>query len=357
MVFQSLFNSVIPFILELGLLIFVHELGHFLAAKRFGMRVYEFALGMGPALFRWKGGETIYSLRVLPIGGFVRIAGIEPNEDPDVPGSFNQKPLYQRFITILAGCLMNFFLAVILFCIIGLGFGVETPTPIHRVREVLIGYPAVRAGIRPGDELVGIGGRGRLKVQEIRSEIEKHPGKPLVLLVQRENRLLQITVVPKAEKDARTGRVVGRIGVAFDNLRRKVGILESVLLGFHRTWLTTYGLLYGLWQTLTGQVPGGVGGPVMIGRMTAQAFQRGWETFLDFVAMISVNLAILNLIPFPGLDGSRLLFLTVEAIRGRKVDPRKEAYVHFVGLMILIALMFVITYNDILRWLHEMSRR
>lgn len=345
-------TGVMPFLVLLGVLVFVHELGHFLLAKWSGMKVLEFALGFGPSVVRFVRGGTAYSVRAVPLGGFVRIVGMDPGEDPDQPEGFNAKPLPARFLTLLAGCFMNLLLAAVVFCLVGIIYGV--PKPITRIADVLRGSPAAVSGIRPGDRILEVNGRRVFQVQQIRATIEHSAGHPVRLLIQRDGRRKEVQVVPRREG----AQKVGRIGIVFDVAMVRVGPGGAVRDGLISTLAWTQQIAGGLVRLITGKISASeVGGPVAIARATASQAGMGIEHFLRFGGVISVNLALVNLIPFPGLDGARLAFLLIEAIRRKRFDPRKEAYVHAVGIAILFLLLIVITGKDLTEWVQDLKSR
>ncbi|MGQ9523862.1 MAG: RIP metalloprotease RseP [Armatimonadota bacterium] len=347
-----LLTGAVPFLVLLGVLVFVHELGHFVLAKWSGMRVLEFALGFGPPLIRFVRGGTGYSVRAIPLGGFVKVAGMDLGEDPDQPDGFNSKPLYARFLTLLAGCFMNLLLAACVFCLVGILYGV--PKPVTRIADVLRGSPADASGVKPGDRILAVNGRRVTAVSQVRTVIEQSPGRPVHLLVARKGREVPLKVVPRRQGTEK----VGRIGIVFDVAMVRVGPLAAVRDGLVSTLAWTQQIAGGLMRLITGRVSASeIGGPVAIARATASQADMGVEHLLRFGGVISVNLALVNLIPFPGLDGARLAFLLIEAVRRKRFDPRKEAYVHAVGIAILFILLIVITGKDLTEWVQDLKSR
>jgi len=345
-------TGVVPFLVLLGVLVFVHELGHFLLAKWSGMTVLEFALGFGPPLIRFVRGGTGYSVRAVPLGGFVKIAGMEPGEDPDLPNGFNAKPLPARFLTLLAGCFMNLVLAAFVFCLVGVLYGV--PKPVTRIADVLRGSPAAVSGLKPGDRILAVNNQRVFQVQQIRATIERSAGRPVRLLIERGGKRTLAQVVPRREGSQK----VGRIGIVFDVAMIRVGPGGAIRDGLVSTLAWTQQIASGLVRLVTGRISASeVGGPIAIARATASQAGMGLEYLLRFGGVISVNLALVNLIPFPGLDGARLAFLLVEAVRRKRFDPRKEAYVHAVGIAILFILLVVITGKDLTEWVQDLKSR
>jgi len=332
--------SVVVTVLILGLLIFVHELGHFLAAKKVGIKVHEFALGMGPVLYAKRVGETLYSLRVLPIGGFNRMAGMDPEEEYD-PRGFNTRTVGQRMGVIAAGSLMNFVLAIVLFAIVFMGIGV--PSNRNEIGEVLPGTPAALAGLQAGDRIVAINGTATPTWQDLLRIIRDHPGEEIQLTVQRGEEQFTVVVTPQWDEEEQVA-MIGIKGVV-----EKKGLLASIWLGISSSVALIIFIVQQLFLMIGGQVPADVAGPVGMVSLVGQAVNFGMGTLLRFAAILSLNLGIINLLPVPALDGSRLVFLAIEGIRGRPVNPAKENFVHFIGFVVLLGLMVLITYQDIWR--------
>jgi regulator of sigma E protease len=328
-----------------SLLILFHELGHFAAAKWNGVIVHEFNFGMGPKLFTKRYKETAYSLRLLPIGGSVLMMG--EDEDDSSPASFNNKKVWQRMSIIFAGPFMNFVLAIIAFIIVFMMLGV--PSVSNVLSETKPGYPAAEAGIIAGDIIIEINGRPIDDWQSMGEVINEEAAAlpydtPLVFKVSRQGEELTFEIIPHFDEDK-----VYRIGVSASTLFEKAGFFKAISLGFVETYEFTKDLLVNLAGMITGKVPADVGGPVMIISIVGKTAVSGIGNLLFLLAVLSVNLGLINLLPIPAMDGSRLVFLAVEGMRGKPFDRRKEGFVHFIGLMLLFALMIFITYKDILR--------
>lgn len=350
----SLVQTIVAFIIVLGILIFFHEMGHHLAAKKFGIMVQEFALGFGPRLISRKRGETVYSIRAFPLGGFCKMVGEMPHEekedlDPAVEKAieggraFYQKPAWQRFLVIALGPLMNIFLAFLLFSLIFIFIGVPTAgSPTTDVGDVFPGEPAAEAGIRPGDSIVAIEGEGVSTWDDMASIIGKNAGNEIEVQVQRRDELLTFSMTPVEREDGS-----GAIGIYQAFIRDKVSPWEAVSLGVYQTWGVTVAVVQAFVDIITRQAPAEVGGPVRIAQMVGDAARVGLDYLMNFTAFISINLAIINLLPIPALDGGRLLFLIAEIIRGKAIDPEKEGLVHFVGFVLLLVLIGVIIVRDI----------
>ncbi|HHX95771.1 MAG TPA: RIP metalloprotease RseP [Clostridia bacterium] len=332
--------SIVLAILIFGVLILVHELGHFIVAKSVGIHVREFAIGMGPLLWSKTAGETKYSLRLFPIGGFNRMAGMEPG-DEDNPAGFNTKSVGKRLAVISAGSVMNIILALVAFIILFNILGV--PSQENIVGEVTEQSPAAQAGILPGDRIVAIDGTPVKNWNEVVSVIHPNSGKPLSLTLERNDSRFSVTVTP--EYDAENG--VGLIGIRQG--KERTGFIQAIVLGVKNTVALTVSILVGLVKMITGRIPADVAGPVGIVSILGDVARLGFAEILTFTAVLSLNLGIINLFPIPALDGSRLIFLGIEGLRGKPVAPEKENLIHLIGFALLIMLMVFITYQDILR--------
>lgn len=334
--------TIILAILVFGLLILVHELGHFIVAKWVGIRVYEFAIGMGPLLFKKEHGGTKYSLRLFPIGGFNKMAGMEPG-DEDNPSGFNKKSLWQRTAVIAAGSAMNILLALVLFIFVFAVLGV--PSQKNIVGEVSANSPAAQAGIKAGDMITAIDGTKVETWNEMVDLIHQKPGETISLTVERDEKGFTVYTKPVLDSENK----VGLIGIK--QSRERSGLIESIVLGVRNTVAITVAIISGLVQMITGRIPAEVAGPVGIVGILGNVAQFGLANILNFQGLLSLNLGLINLFPIPALDGSRLVFLAIEGLRGKPVDPQKENLIHLVGFALLIMLMLFITYQDILRLL------
>lgn len=327
-----------------GFLVFVHELGHFLVAKAVGITVEEFSIGFGPPVVSVKKDDTHYSLRLLPFFSYVRMRGAEPGDEGEAEGSFNSKSVLQRFAVVGAGPFMYFLLASLLFAVIFSAIGVGQPTTV--VHEVVPGYPAERAGIRAGDRILSIGGTAARDWETIVLTIHANPGKSLPVVVERAGKQVTFEIVPAQNPD---DPARGFIGIRPDTTITKMHPLRAIVAGVGQTFSVVALWFRGIVMMITRKVQADVVGPVGIIQMIGEASRLGVASVLALAAAMAANLGMLNLLPFPALDGSRLAFLVVEAIRGKPVDPEKEAMVHLVGLAILLALGVFITYKDIIR--------
>lgn len=332
---QTFIAAVIIF----GVLILVHELGHFYAARLSGIRVLELALGFGPKLLSWHKKGTDYSLRAIPLGGFCRLLGEDPEEDEE-PDSFAQKPVLSRAFVLAAGALMNLVLAILLFFII---FFFITGVPGYE--SAAIGYvieetPAAKAGLQEKDLILAIDGVKVENWDDVLEGIGAQAGNEINLKLRRAGEEFSLNLKP--EKSLETGRGMIGIGPTMPKFR----LFPALKLSFERFYM----VISSIFQVFTGQAPLDVTGPVGIIYVIGEVAQTGFVNLMLLASLLSISLGIMNLLPIPALDGGRLFFLLVEAIRGKKIAPEKEGLIHFIGFALLIALILFITYQDLLRW-------
>lgn len=344
------------------LLVFVHELGHFIVAKRSGAKVEEFGFGFPPRLFGVHYGETLYSINLLPIGGFVRIFG-EEGEYKDNVRSFASRPIYLRALTIGAGVIMNILLAFLLFSVAhGIGvstfIGEETLTASVKnvqvqIVEIAPNSPAELTGLAVGDIILSVAlGAESITVQsvtDVQNAVEKFKGKEVTLKILRAEKELTLFLSPRVSPPAGEGA----IGIAM----AATGVVavpwyRAPLEGAKTTYEATRALLSafgGIFASLftTGHVPEGVAGPVGIASFLGRMQNIGLVFIMQFAALLSLNLALINVIPFPALDGGRLLFIFIEWVKGSPVNRRFEKMAHATGFVILIFLMIAITVRDV----------
>jgi len=409
--------TIIASVLVFSVIVLVHEFGHYKAAKSVGIRVYEFAIGMGPTLFKIVRNDTIYSIRAVPIGGFVQMEG--EDEDVRTATSFNTKTIWQRAVVIAAGPFMNFVTALVLFMLIAFSYGV----PGNQINEMAENSNEYRAGLRPGDKIVSINGdkvyiwedifyeiinpdntyytvqyerdgqlmqskidnnyrkiigittetedgKATTKVspsdvtssaykagvkkgdrilkindvpvstwEEIIAGVENTPDSQEVrLTVEREGNTMEISVVPSTQIDMRF------------NTKLEKSFTTAVLSSPYKTVYYIELMFKTIKQLVTGKLGSdALGGPVMVISMVGEAAENGILSLLNLAAFISINLGFMNLLPIPALDGSKLVFLALEGVRGKAIPIEKEGYIHFIGFVVLIGFMIFITYKDILR--------
>ena len=339
--------TIILFILILSLIIVIHEFGHFLFAKLFGVHVYEFSLGMGKRIWGFKIGETEYSIRLIPLGGYVSLAGESVEVDEDVPkeNRLQSKSAFERFMIMFAGAGFNFVLALVILFISALFFGSVSNKPI--VGEVLEEYPAYEAGIRSDDLILEINDKQVKSWDDAMWEIQMASGKTLDFVVQRDNKTYNISVSPIEEKVEDTTRYVYGIS---KNTDKEYGLAQACVYAFEKTG-STFKLMGNTIKSLfVGQV--GVdelSGPIGIYTVVDNQSKAGVESILYLIAFLSVNVGVINLLPFPAFDGGRILFLIIEKIKGSPVDSKIENTIHNIGFMLLMLLMIYVTFNDVFR--------
>jgi regulator of sigma E protease len=370
---SALLGAIVPvfaFLLVLSLLVLAHEAGHFALAKSVGIKVEEFALGMGPRLLAMRRGETVYSLRALPLGGFCKMAGedaaggaLSGDQVPAAERSrqFGAKSPAQRALVLSAGPVMNFVLAGLVYALLFVAYGL----PVAWVEGAVIGdvspgTPAAEAGLLPKDQILTVGGTAVHTWEEMASVVERNAGRSLRLGVRRPGRpgVLSLTVTPQRLPRPGHPGGLGFIGVVRQsNEVQRVGLWEGLKLGFLQTWHVMLAMLAGLWQLVTGKVSGPLTGPVGIARMTGQAARYGLNSVLELTAFLSINLGVINLLPVPALDGGRLVFLGVEVVRRRPVNPEREGFIHFLGFALLMVFLAVVTLKDLERLLFPLRWR
>jgi len=341
--------TLLYFIIILGGIIFIHELGHFIFAKRSGIYVYEFSLGMGPKIFKFnrKNDETDYCLRLFPIGGFVQMAGEEVNDDEDVPKDkkFTNKTFFQKFMTVIAGIMMNFILAIILLFIVGLINGAPQNKAI--VGSIDSSYPAYTSGLQEGDRILKVNGRSANTTDKLTLQLQVFQGKNIDMEVERNGVTRIIKLTPKTvdvdgEKTYRYGFQIN------DEIEQ--GFFPALKYAFTKTISLVHQMIFIIWYLITGQLElGSLAGPVGIYNVVGSAAASGFVSLLYLTAYISINVGFINFLPIPAFDGGRLLFLIIEKIKGSPVDPKLENTIHTIGFFLLMALMILITYNDVIR--------
>ncbi len=360
------FIYLIPLVIVLGIMIFFHELGHFLAAKLFNVKVLKFALGFGPKIVAKEYGETEYSIRYLPLGGFVKMLGEDdftedapPVDEKDTLRAFNKQHPLKRIVIVAAGPVFNLVLAFFLFFGLYAIFGAPqlTPEPVFtpEIGIVKEGSPAEKAGLLKGDMVKAVDGKELEEWADLRKTIENRAGIPVNITVARGNELLSLTVTPEESViKNEAGEDVKAVLIGVINAGKvvytKVGIIEALKKANSTTYNAIKETCLVVVRLFQGEVSiKTVGGPIMIGQMTGIVIQKGMDYVLEFMAIISISLGILNLFPIPILDGGVILFLLVELVLRKPVSMNKREFAQKIGFSILLILMAVVFYNDILR--------
>lgn len=349
--------NILAAILLFGFIVLVHEFGHFLLAKVNGIGVVEFSIGMGPRLFSFTKGETRYSIKILPFGGSCMMVG-EDVENPD-PKAFNNKPVWSRIAVIAAGPIFNFILAFLFAIVIVSQFGHDSAV-LHGVTE---NSPAQEAGLQAGDKITKINNRKIVSYRDVLMYIVTHPGEEMTVYYQRppggswenngaaEKRSTVMT--PRYDEE----RQAYLLGVQFYGNEEVEGIGELLYYSAYEVKYCISSTFDSIGMMIRGkiQVNDAVSGPIGIVDMVSETVQEGREAgglavalvLSNWVLLLSASLGIMNLLPFPALDGGRLLFLFIEVLRGKPVDPEKEGMVHMAGMMVLMVLMVLVLFNDI----------
>jgi regulator of sigma E protease len=342
-------QTVLTFFGVLSVLVLAHELGHFVVAKRAGIKVQEFGFGYPPRLIGIKLGETLYSLNLLPLGGFVRMLG--ENGAPGDPRAFASKPKRTRAAVLVAGSAMNLLLVPLLFsAALMIGEPVQCDDCGRvQVYSVQAGSPAERAGLREGDVFVSLDGQPIHDTTDVRQVVRGAADREVPAVVRRDGKELTLGLTPRPGGPDGQPTIGIQLGPEVVTVRHPVW--QAIPMGLQRTGEVLRAFVAGLGQMLTRQAPADLAGPVGIAQMTGQAARAGWVYLIQFTAFLSLNLAVLNMLPVPGLDGARLAFVVVEGLRGRRVNPQTEGVIHFIGLMLLLTLMVYVSFNDVRRLL------
>lgn len=349
--------TVISFIILLGILIFVHELGHFLLAKRLGVGVLKFSLGFGPKLIGKKIGETEYLISALPLGGYVKMIGEDPGDvvsPEDMERSFQSQPILKRTAIVAAGPIFNLFLAALIFSVV---FMTGLPVLTSKIGDIVEGSPAVSAGLENGDRIVAIDGTPVKRWDEMVGIIQKSTGVRLTLTVEREGTRFDVPIIPEKKTSKNIfgeEKKVGMIGVAAGGefIKEHLSPLKAIVKGFERTIdisaLTVVAIVKLIQRVIPAET---IGGPLLIAQMAGEQASAGIINFILFTAVISINLGVINLFPIPILDGGHLFFFIIEAVRRKPLSIKMRERAQQIGLFIIVALMIFAFYNDIMRFL------
>ena len=346
--------SLAAFLLVLGVLIFVHEFGHFIVAKRLGVRVENFSLGFGRKIYKRKIGDTEYSVSAVPLGGYVKLAGDNIEEYKGEPFEYYSQPIKKRAMIIFCGPLLNYILGFLFFWLI---FFVGYPALTTKVGGVLDGFGAQKAGIIKDDRIMAVDGQKVKYWEELQKAIQdKKAETSVVLSVERQGKELSLSVQIKEKKFSDAlgkKRSMGMLGIApgDETIKVRYGFFKAFSLGVANTLDLTSLTYEALWRMITGRLSmkDSVSGPLGIFDITARAARLGIIPLMHLMAVLSISLALFNLLPLPVLDGGHLLFLAIEKIRGRMLSLKAERIVTQAGLTLIIAIGIAVTYNDIVR--------
>jgi len=341
--------TIVSFIFVFTVIAVAHEWGHMFFAKKAGIRVPEFGIGFGPTLFSWNKNNTLYKINLLPILGYVKIAGLDADDEQEkqIPENekYYNKPVSKRFLPIAAGALTNLFLGFVVFSLIFMISGIPAGIS-NEISAISPGSEAAKIGLKPGDQLLSINGKSYKKPEDAIKLIHKSADKELTLGIQRKGSQLSIKATPKLHKRMK----VGLIGFSLKAIKQRVNPFKAVYYGFKETFGLAMMILVIVGRLLVGKISvGDLAGPVGIAQITGQYASHGFLSLMSFLGFFSVNVAILNLLPLPALDGGRLFFVILEAIRRKPISIEKENKIHSVGLFLLLGLLAVLTVNDILR--------
>ena len=343
--------TLIYFIIILGVIVTVHEFGHFIFAKTFGIYVYEFSIGFGPKIFKWQGKnkETAYCIRLIPLGGFVSLAGEEIEEDKSIPKGrrLQDKPIWQRFLVMFFGAGNNFIFAIIILFIIGIFFGSASGKPV--LSEVSKGYPAYEAGLRSGDTVLKVNNHKIKTMDDLSLYVSvESTKKPLTFVIKKESgKVKKYKVQAKKEGKGKEERYV--YGITMEQ-EKQTGFINAIKYSITKTASLFKQMFIIIAYLFTGKLSiNNLSGPVGIYSIVGAERAAGLSSILYLVAYLSINVGVINLLPLPAFDGGKILFLIIEKIKGSKVDPKVENIIHTIGFILLMILMLYVTVHDIIR--------
>jgi len=357
-----MFITLLAIVFVLGVMIFVHELGHFFGAKIFGIRVERFSMGFPPRMVGKKVGDTDYCISWIPFGGYVKIAGmVDESLDKKTlaskpkPWEFRSRPWIQRVLVIFAGPFMNIFLAFSVFFAVNWMYGVPDESGIW-VQSVAEGKPAEQVGLKEGDKIISLDGEAITSFEGFSLRVRGAAGQPLAMGWARGDSSLSGIVTPVTESIEENGETieVGQIGIGIQTKIRKIGPFEAIVNGGDMVVRLTKLILVSIYRLITGQESiRSVAGPVGIAKLAGDYARAGFGSLIVFMALLSLNLGILNLLPIPVLDGGHLVFLGVEGIMRREIPVKVKLIIQQVGMVLIFALMLFVVYNDIIRIINK----
>lgn len=341
-------------LIALGIVIFVHEMGHLLAAKKSGVGVHEFAVGMGPRLISKQWGETLYSIRAFPFGGFVKLAGLDGDAESEVPENlkFQNKPMPNRMITIAAGSIFNITFGFLLFLAIFSLFGV--PEMNTKIDRIVSNSPAAQANLKRGDQIVAI---DAVKVanpqKDIIEYIQKHKGEAVTLWLKRDQTTFSVSITPISNPQMPSK---GMVGIVLGQSTHRYSPLIALEKGAATTWKSMKTSLVGFKQLFTGAAKlKDMAGPIGIIQIASFELHDNLVGFFYFMATISIGLGVINMLPIPVLDGGHFLFLIIETLRGKPLNEKTETIITNIAVVILISFMVIIVINDLIQWPHRLN--
>lgn len=352
-------NTITSFIIVLGVLIFVHEFGHFIIAKLFGVRVLKFSLGFGPKLISKVWGETEYLISAFPLGGYVKMLGEQPTEEvsaSDQLQSFSLKPVWQRFLVVACGPIFNLLFAVFVFFVIYSVSGLPQSIEGTKIGIVTPESPAELMGVIPGDIVLSINGQQTHVWQDVSELVKQSGDRELLLIIERNGTIFEFTGQAEMKEVKNIfGEPTGKrylLGITkSDELTyEKVSFLRAFTAGLEQTWTFIYLTLMGIIKIFQNVIPASeIGGPILIANMAGQQFEAGWTNLFSFMAVLSINLGIINLFPIPILDGGHLVFFSIEALRRKPLSMQTQEMLQQIGIVLLGSLMVFVFYNDFVR--------
>ncbi len=347
-------TTIVATAIVLGILVFVHELGHFVLAKKLGVKILKFSLGFGPKLVGKKIGETEYQIAVFPLGGFVKPLGEDPHEEvktEEYHRSFWAQPVWKRALIIAAGPFFNFFLAILIFSFVN-PFAIfptqTTPLP-PVISDVTLGLPADKAGLKKGDLILSVDGKNISTWDELSNIIRNSKGTELTLKVKRKDEVFEKTISPIVVKER--GQEYYRIGIVSPQSYPKVGPKFEIGSGFTRTWQVIEITVFVFAKLFQGEISArdALGGPIAIAQMAGEQARKGLVDLLYLIAVLGVSLGLINLLPIPILDGGHILFLLIETFLKKPLSLKKMEVAQQIGLIFIILLMLFAFYNDLIR--------
>ncbi|MDO4178330.1 MAG: RIP metalloprotease RseP [Phascolarctobacterium sp.] len=337
--------TILAAIFVFGVLITVHEFGHFIVAKMTGMKVEEFAIGFGPCIYQTKEGDTEYSLRLIPLGGYNKIAGMDPDDEPCEDG-FNNKPILSRMAVILAGAFMNFLLPIALFTGIFMFEGQEQVQDIPVLGQIVEYSPAQRAGLKAGDKVLTINDKEMTTWRDIQKTLRANGEKEVQLKIEREGKVQSFVMTPKYNEESK--RAV--IGIIPCTTHETVGPVQAFIMAIRYTVYVIEYMLDALKQIVIGKAAADVAGPIGVAQVAGQMAEKGLMPLFSFVALMSINLGVINLLPLPALDGGHFFLLIVEALRGKPLSPIWMNRVQYAGIVLILAITIFSTFKDVTRF-------